>query len=200
MSSPLTACLPSLFPHHPLSNCRIISRTLSAPQFLSQSLLLGTLWRIKLPTPRLAVVIRAGKNSQTKPGRMLIQTGDSKTSRDLSITAPYSRQKFSYTEDWGISDGLVLSCSEGQPEAGSSSSSATHLWAGRLGGPGWGGQAAGKAFGPQGGSARRTYPGLSWSCVSAGSLYSAPLSLILQGHLSHWCSCEVFLLYTNLTR
>lgn len=125
MSSPLTACLPSLFPHHPTqASWDHLPEPLCSPVLVLKSAFGNSLEDKYLPQGLLWSLEQENK---TKPGRMLIQTGDSKTSRDLSFYCTLFTSKFSCTGGLGHFP-RWKACPSAAPKrparAGSSSSSA----------------------------------------------------------------------------
>ena len=129
VSSPFTACLPALFPHKPtqaswdhlpkpLCSAVLVSKSAFGNSLEAKYLPQGLLWSLEQ------------EKKKPKPGRMLIQTGDSKTSRDLFFYCTLFTSKFSCTGGWGHFP-RWKACPSAAPKrparAGSSSSAGTIL-------------------------------------------------------------------------
>ena len=99
MSSPFTACLPPLFPHKPTqASWDHLPKPLCSPVLVSKSAFGNSSEDKYLPQGLLWPLEQENK---TKPGSMLIQTGDSKTGRNLFFYCTLFTSKFSCTGGLG---------------------------------------------------------------------------------------------------
>ena len=195
VSSPFTACLPPLFPLKPTqASWDHLPKPLCSPVLVSKSAFGNSLEDKYLPQGLLWPLEQENK---TKPGSMLIQTGDSKTSRNLFFYCTLFTSKFSCTGGLGHFP-RWNACPSAAPKrparAGSSSSAGIifglGVWTGT-----WRGEskAAGAFRASEGASPWRSTSGLVGLC-GCSFPRGPPEPLILRGHRSHPCGWEVFLL------